>query len=82
LPIARRFDVKKKEVACYQGGVGEAFVFVPRLRAAEGFSDVQTAMKLSPRDPVRPVWEFQICHLHSHLAAMLDGLLPFRGGTR
>ena len=25
-------------------------------------------MKLSPRDPVRPIWEFQICHLHSHLA--------------
>jgi adenylate cyclase len=37
-------------------------------RAAEGFSGVETAMKLSPRDPVRPIWEFQICHLHSHLA--------------
>ena len=37
-------------------------------RAADGFSGVETAMKLSPRDPVRPIWEFQICHLHSHLA--------------
>jgi class 3 adenylate cyclase/TolB-like protein len=37
-------------------------------RAAEGFVGIETAMKLSPRDPVRPVWESWICHLHSHLA--------------
>jgi adenylate cyclase len=37
-------------------------------RAAEGFSGVETAMELSPRDPTRPIWEFQICHLQSHLA--------------
>jgi TolB-like protein/tetratricopeptide (TPR) repeat protein len=37
-------------------------------RAAEGFSGVETAMKLSPRDPLRPIWELQICHLHSNLA--------------
>ena len=37
-------------------------------RAAEGFSGIETAMKLSPRDPGRPIWEFMICHLHSHLA--------------
>jgi adenylate cyclase len=37
-------------------------------RAAEGFTGVETAMRLSPRDPIRPIWEFQICHLHSHLA--------------
>ena len=37
-------------------------------RAGEGFSGLETAMTLSPHDPVRPIWEFQICHLHSHLA--------------
>jgi adenylate cyclase len=37
-------------------------------RAAEAFSGVETAMKLSPRDPFYPFWEFMICHLHSHLA--------------
>jgi adenylate cyclase len=37
-------------------------------RAAEGFAGIETAMRLSPRDPARPSWEYQICHLHSHLA--------------
>jgi tetratricopeptide (TPR) repeat protein len=36
-------------------------------RAADGISGVETAMKLSPRDPARPFWEYDICHLHSHL---------------
>jgi adenylate cyclase len=36
-------------------------------RAAEGFSEIETAMTLSPRDPVRPIWEYHLCHLHSHL---------------
>jgi tetratricopeptide (TPR) repeat protein len=36
-------------------------------RAADGFSGVETALKLSPRDPARPFWEYDICHLHSHL---------------
>jgi tetratricopeptide (TPR) repeat protein len=37
-------------------------------RAAEGFSGVETAMKLGPRDPLRAIWELQLCHLHSNLA--------------
>jgi adenylate cyclase len=36
-------------------------------RAAEAFAGAETAMRLSPRDPLRPFWEYQICHLHSHL---------------
>jgi hypothetical protein len=39
-----------------------------RGHAEEGFSGLETAIKLSPRDPVRPIWEVNICHLHSHLA--------------
>jgi class 3 adenylate cyclase/TolB-like protein/Tfp pilus assembly protein PilF len=36
--------------------------------AEDGFSEIDTAMKLSPRDPDMPLWEYYICHLHSHLA--------------
>jgi adenylate cyclase len=36
--------------------------------AAEGFSGVETAFSLSPRDPQLGNWEFFVCHLHSHLA--------------
>jgi class 3 adenylate cyclase/TolB-like protein/tetratricopeptide (TPR) repeat protein len=36
-------------------------------RAEEGFSGVETAIRLSPRDPNRPWWEWIACHLHSHL---------------
>jgi len=35
--------------------------------AAEAFSGVETALRLSPRDPYRFVWEYWICHLHTHL---------------
>jgi adenylate cyclase len=33
-----------------------------------GFSGVETALRLSPRDPNVPEWQFFICHLHTHLA--------------
>ena len=36
-------------------------------RAAEGFSGLETALRLSPRDPGRWQWECKICHLHAHL---------------
>ena len=35
--------------------------------AAEAFSGVETALRLSPRDPFRAGWEYWICHLHTHL---------------
>jgi class 3 adenylate cyclase/TolB-like protein len=37
-------------------------------RAAEGLAGVETAIRLGPHSPGRPIWEFQLCHLHSHLA--------------
>jgi len=37
-------------------------------RAAEGFAGVETALRLSPRDPLRYSWEYDICHMHTHLA--------------
>jgi tetratricopeptide (TPR) repeat protein len=37
-------------------------------RAEDGFSGVETALRLSPRDPNVPWWQFLMCHLHEHLA--------------
>ena len=37
-------------------------------RAEDGFSGIETAFRLSPRDPLVPSWQFQVCHLHAHLA--------------
>ncbi len=36
-------------------------------RAEDGFAEEETALRLSPRDPNLTWWEFNICHLHSHL---------------
>jgi adenylate cyclase len=47
-------------------------------RAAEGFPGVEAAMRLSPRDPIFPFWEFDICHLHSHLAQWSQAIEPCR----
>jgi adenylate cyclase len=33
-----------------------------------GFAGVETALRLSPRDPDLPFWQFFMCHLHTHLA--------------
>ena len=33
-----------------------------------GFAGVETALRLSPRDPNVPEWQFFMCHLHTHLA--------------
>ena len=37
-------------------------------RSEDGFSGVETAFRLSPRDPSVPFWQFMVCHLHTHLA--------------
>ena len=36
--------------------------------AEDGFADVETALRLSPRDPNVTWWQYDICHFHSHLA--------------
>jgi len=36
--------------------------------AEDGFAGLETALRLSPRDPFVPFWQFRICHLHTHLA--------------
>jgi tetratricopeptide (TPR) repeat protein len=37
-------------------------------RSEDGFTGVEKALRLSPRDPLSPLWQFYICHLHTHLA--------------
>jgi class 3 adenylate cyclase/TolB-like protein len=37
-------------------------------QAAEVIPNVETALRLSPRDPLRNIWELFICHAHMHLA--------------
>ena len=37
-------------------------------RAADVIPEEETALRLSPRDPMRNQWEFRICHAHVHLA--------------
>jgi adenylate cyclase len=37
-------------------------------RSEDGFAGVKTALRLSPRDPALPLWQFFMCHLHTHLA--------------
>jgi adenylate cyclase len=36
--------------------------------AEDGFADVETALRLSPRDPQVPWWQFYMCALHAYLA--------------
>jgi tetratricopeptide (TPR) repeat protein len=37
-------------------------------RSADGVADVETALRLSPRDPQAPLWQSFLCYLHTHLA--------------
>jgi len=37
-------------------------------RSEDGFAGVETALRLSPRDPNVGFWQFYMCHLHTHLA--------------
>jgi class 3 adenylate cyclase/TolB-like protein len=37
-------------------------------RAAETIAEEETALRLSPRDPSRNMWQYDICHAYAHLA--------------
>jgi adenylate cyclase len=43
-------------------------------RAEEAFAPLQTAIRLSPRDPLLNVWYFQICHAYTHLGRDADAI--------
>ena len=54
------------------GKVEQKLNFPPQVRgqfigkAAEVIPDIETALRLSPRDPLRNFWELFICHAHAH----------------
>ena len=37
-------------------------------QSEDGFSGLETALRLSPRDRFVPIWQYNICGLHAHLA--------------
>lgn len=37
-------------------------------RSEEAFVPLETAIRLSPRDPQLNIWYYRICHAHEHLA--------------
>jgi adenylate cyclase len=43
-------------------------------RAEEAFAPIQTAIRLSPRDPRLNTWSFQICHAYTHLGRDADAI--------
>ncbi len=44
-------------------------------RAEDAFAGLETALRLNPRDPVNvPWWQYQMCHLHTHLAQWEQGI--------
>ena len=36
--------------------------------AADGIVGQETALRLSPHDPLAPIWQVHLCYLHNHLA--------------
>jgi adenylate cyclase len=50
--------------ACAQYGTTHWFIG----KAAEVIPNVEIALRLSPRDPLRSFWELFICHAHMHMA--------------
>jgi adenylate cyclase len=49
---------------------GSIFIFIGEAKKA--IPEVETALHLSPRDPLRNRWEFGICHAHAHMAEWAD----------
>ena len=45
---------------------GLTYIFAGRSRDA--LPDLETALRLSPNDPLRNQWEFYICHANTHMA--------------
>jgi len=45
-------------------------------RAEQGFADIETAIRLSPRDPLMWLWDWGICDLHVHLAQWDQAIAP------
>jgi adenylate cyclase len=58
-------EINPNFAAAY-GFYGVTLIFVGK--AAETIPNIETALRLSPRDPNRGIWEASICHAHMHMA--------------
>ena len=58
-------EINRNSALAY-GFYGVTLIFVGK--AAETIPNVEIALRLSPRDPIRNLWEASICHAHMHLA--------------
>jgi TolB-like protein/class 3 adenylate cyclase len=45
-----------------------AGVLILSGEAKKAIPEAETALQLSPRDPMRNQWEFRVCHAHAHMA--------------
>jgi adenylate cyclase len=45
-------------------------------RPEQGFADIETAIRLSPRDPLMWLWDLGICDLHIQLAQWDQAIAP------
>ncbi|HEX2727386.1 MAG TPA: guanylate cyclase, partial [Beijerinckiaceae bacterium] len=55
-----------RNLAAGHASAGATSIFAGR--SADAVPLLETAIRLSPRDPLLNVWQFQICHAHAHLA--------------
>jgi TolB-like protein/class 3 adenylate cyclase len=57
-----------------QAHAGRGFSKLHLGRSEDGFSGLETAFRLSPRDLDVPIWQFNICVLHNFLAQWEQGI--------
>jgi adenylate cyclase len=83
------FDKKEPEAAILEGeaaiksdpnfAVGYGYLGLWKGaagRAEQGLADLETAIRLSPRDPLMWLWDYAICALHCHLAHWNQAISP------
>jgi adenylate cyclase len=68
-----------RNLAAGYASAGATSVFAGR--SAEAVPLLETAIRLSPRDPLVNVWQFQICHAHAHLAQWAQAIEWCRKST-
>jgi adenylate cyclase len=64
-------EINPNFAAAY-GFYGVTLIFVGK--AAETIPNIETALRLSPRDPNRGIWEASICHAHMHMAEWVQAV--------
>jgi adenylate cyclase len=61
-----------RNLAAAYGLIGSIEIRVGR--SEEAFAPLETAIRLSPRDPLLNIWYFYICHAHTHLGQLDEAI--------